>query len=156
MSNAAATLVGQNLGAQRPDRAEQSVRTAAWYNTIFMVFVSVLFFFAASPIVDFMNKDPEVQKVAIRALNIVSIGYIFYGIGMVLTNSFNGAGDTRTPTIINLFCFWAFQIPVAYVLAVLLDLGPTGVFLAILLTEMMVTVVSFLIFRKGRWKKVKV
>ena len=156
MSNAAATLVGQNLGAKHPDRAEQSVRTAALYNTVFMVFVSLVFLFAASPIVDFMNKDPEVRKVAIRALNIVSIGYIFYGIGMVLTNSFNGAGDTRTPTIINLFCFWAFQIPVAYALAVILDLGPTGVFLAILLTEVMVTIVSYLIFRKGRWKKVKV
>lgn len=156
MSNAAATLVGQNLGAQQPDRAEQSVRTAAKYNTIFMVFVSLLFLFGAGPIVDFMNKDPEVQKVAIRALNIISFGYIFYGIGMVLTNSFNGAGDTRTPTIINLFCFWAFQIPLAYILAVTFDLGPTGVFLAILITEMSVTVVSYLLFKKGNWKKVKV
>jgi Na+-driven multidrug efflux pump len=156
MSNAAATLVGQNLGAGRPDRAEQSVRTAAKYNTIFMVFVSLLFLFGAGPIVDFMNKDPEVQKVAIRALNIICFGYIFYGVGMVLTNSFNGAGDTRTPTIINLFCFWAFQIPVAYTLAVIFDLGPTGVFLAILITEMFVTVVSYLIFKKGNWKKVKV
>jgi putative MATE family efflux protein len=156
MSNAAATLVGQNLGAGRPDRAEQSVRTAAKYNTIFMIFVSLLFLFGAAPIVDFMNKDPEVQKVAIRALDIISFGYIFYGIGMVLTNSFNGAGDTRTPTIINIFCFWAFQIPVAYTLAVILDLGPTGVFLAILITEISVTIVSYLIFKKGNWKKVKV
>ncbi len=156
MSNAAATLVGQNLGAGRPDRAERSVRTAVLYNLVFMVFVSLLFLFGAAPIVDFMNKDPEVRKVAIRALNIISIGYVFYGIGMVLTNSFNGAGDTRTPTIINLFCFWAFQIPVAYLLAVILDLGPTGVFLAILITEIAVTITSFILFKKGRWKKVKV
>jgi putative MATE family efflux protein len=156
MSNAAATLVGQNLGAGLPDRAEKSVRAAARYNAIFLLLVSGLFLVASGPIVDFINTDPAVDEVAIRALHIISLGYVIYGIGMVLTNAFNGAGDTRTPTIINLFCFWAFQIPVAYLLAVVLDLGPTGVFLAILLTETATMVTSWILFRKGRWKQVKV
>ena len=156
MSNAAATLVGQNLGAKRPDRAEQSVKTAAVYNSIFLVFVTLLFLFASGSIAAFMNNDPAVQAVAVRALHIISLGYVIYGIGMVLTNAFNGAGDTRTPTIINIFCFWCFQIPVAYCLAIVLDLGPTGVFLAILSTETAVTIVSFVLFRKGRWKEIKV
>ena len=156
MSNAAATLVGQNLGAGQPERAEQSVRTAAWYNTLFMIGVSLLFLFGSGPIVSFMNKDAGVVELATRALRVISMGYILYGIGMVLTNAFNGAGDTRTPTIINLFCFWAFQIPVAWLLAIILKLGPMGVFLAILLTEAVLTATSYLIFRKGKWKKVKV
>ena len=156
MSNAAATLVGQNLGAQRPDRAEQSVWTAARYNAIFMVGVTLLFLFGSEAIVAFMNKDPGVEKVAVLALRVVSLGYIIYGVGMVLTNAFNGAGDTRTPTLINLFCFWAFQIPLAYILAVVLGLGPLGVFIAIPVTEAAVIISSYLLFRKGRWKRVKI
>ncbi|MDO6433434.1 MATE family efflux transporter [Flavitalea sp. BT771] len=156
MSNAAATLVGQNLGAQRPDRAEQSVWTAARYNGIFMFIVTLLFLFGSDAIVSFMNKDPEVQKVAVLALRVVSLGYIIYGVGMVLTNAFNGAGDTRTPTLINIFCFWAFQIPLAYILAMALHLGPLGVFIAIPVTELAVIISSYLIFRKGNWKKVKI
>ncbi|HEY4061913.1 MAG TPA: MATE family efflux transporter [Puia sp.] len=156
MSNAAATLVGQNLGARHPERAEQSVWTAARYNALFLLVVSVLFLVWAEPIVGFINKEAAVEEVAVRALRIISLGYVIYGVGMVLTNAFNGAGDTRTPTIINLFCFWAFQIPVAYVLAIVLDLGPTGVFLAILLAETVITISSFILFRKGRWKQVKV
>jgi putative MATE family efflux protein len=156
MSNAAATLVGQNLGAQKPDRAEQSVWTAARYNGVFMLVVTLLFLFGSEAIVSFMNKDPEVGKVAVLALRVVSLGYIIYGIGMVLTNAFNGAGDTRTPTLINLCCFWAFQIPLAYTLAVVLDMGPLGLFLAIPITEAAVTAASYLLFRKGAWKKVKI
>jgi len=156
MSNAAATLVGQNLGAQRPDRAEQSVWTAAKYNSIFMVLVSLLFIFGSEVIVTFMNKDAEVVAYAVQALRIISLGYIIYGVGMVLTNAFNGAGDTRTPTLINLFCFWAFQIPLAYVMAVVMGWGPTGVFVAIPVTESAVTLSSWLIFRKGKWKKIKI
>jgi MATE family, multidrug efflux pump len=156
MSNAAATLVGQNLGANQPDRAEQSVRAVARYNALFMLFVTGIFLFASGPIVSFMNKDEEVQKIAIRALHIISIGYVFYGIGMVLTNAFNGAGDTRTPTIINLFCFWAFQIPIAWLLADVWGQGPSGVFLAILLAETAITITGYIIFRKGGWKKVKI
>jgi len=156
MSNAAATLVGQNLGAKLPERAEQSVWTAARYNALFLLVISVLFLVGAGPIVGFINKDAAVEEVAVRALRIISIGYVIYGVGMVLTNAFNGAGDTRTPTIINLFCFWAFQIPLAYALAIWVDLGPTGVFLAILISETAIAVASFIVFRKGRWKQVKV
>ncbi len=156
MSNAAATLVGQNLGAGHPERAEQSVRTAAWYNALFLLLVSILFLVAARPLVDFISPDPTIQDVAVGALHIICLGYVIYGIGMVLTNAFNGAGDTRTPTIINLFCFWAFQIPVAYLLAIEWKMGPTGVFVTILLTETAVTTTSYILFRKGRWKQVKV
>ena len=156
MSNAAATLVGQNLGAAQPERAVRSVRTVAGYNAIFMAIVTLIFLVGAGPVVTFLNKDPQVVAVATHALHIITLGYVFYGVGMVLTSSFNGAGDTRTPTIINLFCFWAFQIPLAYVLAITLGFGPTGVFTAIVLTESSLTVVSWLIFRQGRWKKVKI
>ena len=156
MSNAAATLVGQNLGAKLPDRAERSVRTAALYNALFMTLVSTIFLVAAGPIVSIINRDPGVEAVATMGLRIVSLGYIFYGVGMVLTNAFNGAGDTLTPTIINLFCFWAFQIPLAWFLAIFLKLGPKGVFMAILIAETSVTVVSFFLFRRGKWKKIVV
>jgi putative MATE family efflux protein len=156
MSNAAATLVGQNLGAAQPERAVRSVRTVAGYNAIFMAVVTLIFLVGAGPVVTFLNKDPQVVGVATHALHIITLGYVFYGVGMVLTSSFNGAGDTRTPTIINLFCFWAFQIPLAYVLAIPLGFGPTGVFTAIVLTESSLTVVSWLIFKQGRWKKVKI
>lgn len=156
MSNAAATLVGQNLGAKRPDRAVQSVWTAARYNAIFMFIVTLLFLFGSEAIVSFMNKDPEVEKVAVLTLRVVSLGYIIYGVGMVLTNAFNGAGDTRTPTLINLFCFWAFQIPLAYVLAIVTGIGPLGVFVAIPITELAVLISSYLFFRKGAWKKINI
>ena len=156
MANAAATLVGQNLGAKQPERAEQSVWTTAKYNAIFMAFVSALFLVASGPIVNFMNRDAQVEKIATLALHIVSLGYIFYGVGMVLINAFNGAGDTKTPTLINLFCFWAFQIPVAYLLAVGFGLGPKGVFFAIVTTETMVTLVALVLFRKGNWKKINI
>jgi putative MATE family efflux protein len=156
MSNAAATLVGQNLGAALPERAVRSVRAVAGYNALFMAVVTLIFLVGAGPVVTFLNKDPQVVGVAIHALHIITLGYVFYGVGMVLTSSFNGAGDTRTPTIINLFCFWAFQIPLAYVLAITLKFGPSGVFMAILLTESSLTVVSWVIFRQGRWKKVKI
>lgn len=156
LSNAAATLVGQNLGAGRPDRAEASVRIAAGYNALFMLLVSLLFLVASEPIVHFINRDPQVAAIAIRGLHIVSLGYVFYGIGMVLTNAFNGAGNTLTPMIINIFCFLAFQIPLAWFLSASLDLGPKGVFLAILISESSLTIVSFFLFRRGGWKRVKV
>jgi putative MATE family efflux protein len=156
MSNAAATLVGQNLGAQRPDRAEAAIKTAAFYNALFMTMVSLLFLLAAAPMVHFINRNPDIDAVATQGLRIVSLGYIFYGVGMVLTNAFNGAGDTRTPTIINLFCFWAFQIPLAWFLAIFLGMGPRGVFSAILTAESSLTVVSYFLLRRGKWKKVQV
>src|SRR5579871_6845621 len=156
LSNATATLVGQNLGAQQPQRAEESVWKTAKYNAIFMAFVSLLFLIASSPIVEFMNHDEAVQKVAIQVLHIVTAGYIFYGVGMVLMNAFNGAGDTVTPTVISLFCFWAFQVPIAYLMAITFNVGPKGVFFAIIIAETTVTIVTLIIFRKGNWKKVKV
>jgi putative MATE family efflux protein len=156
MSNAAATLVGQNLGAKQPERAEQSVWTAARYNTLFMILVSLLLLVWAEPVVGFVNKDPGVVAIGVRALHIISLGYVFYGVGMVLANAFNGAGDTRTPTVLNLVVYWAFQMPAAWIMAVKLNWGPTGVFIAILSAEMLITIASFVIFRKGRWKKVKI
>jgi putative MATE family efflux protein len=156
MSNATATLVGQNLGAKQPERAEQSVWKTAKYNAIFMLFVTLLFLLASEPIVSFMNPDPVVEKIAVQVLHIVTAGYIFYGVGMVLINAFNGAGDTKTPTIISLFCFWAFQIPIAYLMAITFGLGPKGVFLAIIIAETAITIVAFIIFRQGKWKKTKV
>ena len=156
MSNATATLVGQNLGAKQPERAEQSVWKTAKYNAIFMLFVTLLFLFASRPIVTFINPDPIVQNISIQVLHVITAGYIFYGVGMVLMNAFNGAGDTKTPTIITLFCFWGFQIPFAYLMSLTFKLGPMGVFLAIIVTETIVTIVSFIIFRQGKWKKTKV
>ncbi|WP_018611470.1 MATE family efflux transporter [Segetibacter koreensis] len=156
LSNAAATLVGQNLGAKEPGRAEKSVWITAKYNMIFMAIVTVIFFFFARPIVSAINNQNEVVVVAIQALQIVSLGYIAYGLGLVLMNAFNGAGDSRTPTYINLAGFWGFQIPLAYTLAIYLNLGPKGVFLAIVIAETALTIASYLIFKKGFWKNVKI
>ena len=156
MSNAAATLVGQNLGAGRVDRAEQSVRTASTFNVIFSLLVTLILLFLGGYIVSFINPDPSIGIVSVRALQIIAPGYVFYGIGMVMTNAFNGAGDTRTPTIVNFFCFWTFQIPLAWLLAIGLGFGPKGVFFAIVITETTISIVSFLLFRRGGWKRVKV
>jgi putative MATE family efflux protein len=156
LSNAAATLVGQNLGAQQPERAERSVWSTARYNTIFMIFVTLVFLLFAQPIVAFMNKDVTVESYAVLALRIVSLGYIFYGVGMVVTNAFNGAGDTKTPTLINIFGFWLFQVPLAFLLAIVFKLGPKGVFIAIVLAETGITIAGIIIFKKGKWKKVKI
>ncbi|MBS1742475.1 MAG: MATE family efflux transporter [Bacteroidetes bacterium] len=152
MSNAAATLVGQNLGAQQPGRAEESVIRTAKYNAIFMGTVSFILIAFANPVISFFTQDPVVKVYAIDAVRIVSAGYLFYGIGMVMVNAFNGAGDTRTPTVINLFCFWCFQIPLAYLLAKQFGLGPLGVFIAIPVAETAITITSCILFRKGKWK----
>lgn len=156
LSNAAATLVGQNLGAGQPGRAEQSVWKTARYNAIFMAFVSLLFVTCAEFFVRLLNSDRDVISTAVTALRIISLGYIFYGVGMVMINAFNGAGDSKTPTWINLFWFWAFQIPFAYLLAVTLQMGPKGIFTAIVVTETCITITSVIIFKKGKWKLVKV
>ncbi|MEP7233436.1 MAG: MATE family efflux transporter, partial [Ginsengibacter sp.] len=134
LSNAAATLVGQNLGAGQPERAEKSVWKTAKYNAIFMACVSALFLFCAEFLVGIITTEPAVVNIAVLALRIVSLGYVFYGIGMVMMNAFNGAGDSRTPTWVNLFWFWVFQIPVAYFVAVVLNWGPKGVFISIVVT----------------------
>jgi putative MATE family efflux protein len=155
MSNAAATLVGQNLGAKQPGRAEESVWKTAKYNAGFLVIVSLIFLLGARPIVIFMTQDPEVVRIAVQALRIISIGYVFYGVGMVVTNAFNGAGDSKTPTWINLFGFWTFQIPLAYFLAIVLHFGPQGIFFAIIMAESLITIAGIIIFRKGKWKLIK-
>lgn len=156
MSNAAATLVGQNLGAAHPERAELSVVKTAKYNAIFMAIVSLLFLLFADYIISFFTKEETVKQYAVNALRIVSAGYIFYGIGMVMANAFNGAGDTRTPTVINLFGFWFFQIPLAWLLAKTLQMGPTGVFLAIPVAETSIAIAAYILFRKGTWKLKKI
>ena len=156
MSNAAATLVGQNLGAQQPGRAEESVIKTAKYNAIFMGTVSVILFTLAPVIISFFTKDEMVAAYAIRAARIISAGYLFYGVGMVMINAFNGAGDTRTPTIINLFGFWFFQIPLAFVLAKIIGLGSVGVFIAIPVAEATITVAAYILFKKGKWKLKKI
>lgn len=156
MSNAAATLVGQNLGAKQPQRAEESVIKTAKYNAIFMALVSLVFLFFANPIIGFFSNVPEVQSIAVEALKIIAAGYVFYGIGMVMANAFNGAGDTWTPTWINLVCFWFFQIPLAYILAQYFKMGPTGVFIAVPVAETAITLTAFVLFKRGKWKMMKV
>ncbi|HEX8334168.1 MAG TPA: MATE family efflux transporter, partial [Segetibacter sp.] len=156
MSNAAATLVGQNLGANKPERAELSVIRTAKYNAVFMGVVSIFFIMFAHGIVSFFTQEEIVISYAVDALRIVSAGYFFYGIGMVMANAFNGAGDTRTPTVINLFGFWFFQIPLAYLLAKTLGMGPLGVFIAIPVAETAITIAAYIVFKKGKWKTNKV
>jgi putative MATE family efflux protein len=156
MANAAATLVGQNLGAKQPDRAEKSVWKAAFYNMIFLGSVTVIFFIAAHGIISFFNNTREVVEIGTLCLRIVCLGYVFYAYGLVMAHSFNGAGDTRTPTILNFFGFWLFQIPLAYVLAIVLEVGPEGVFWAISIAESCIAVAAIILFKRGRWKTVKV
>ncbi|HEY1023418.1 MAG TPA: MATE family efflux transporter [Flavisolibacter sp.] len=156
ISNAATTLVGQSLGANDSLRAEKAVLQTAGYNAAFMGLVSVLFLFFPGWVVGFFTEQAEVRQYAVSALRIISCGYIFYGVGMVMINAFNGAGDTRTPTIINVFGFWMFQLPLAYLLAKYLQWGPAGVFVAIPVAETAITIAAFVLFKKGRWKTVKV
>jgi putative MATE family efflux protein len=156
MSNAAATLVGQNLGAEKPERAAESVFKTMKYNIIFMALITVFTFTLGEWFISFFTNDVTVQRIAVDAIRIVSLGYIFYGIGMVMMNAFNGAGDTWTPTWINLIGFWFFQIPLGYVLAKFLNMGPEGVFIAIPVAETCIAIAAFLIFRKGKWKLKKV
>ncbi|HWY39030.1 MAG TPA: MATE family efflux transporter [Bacteroidia bacterium] len=156
LSNAAATLVGQNLGAKQLQRAEESVFITAKYNAIFMSFVMVLFLFCSGPIIRIFTQDEEVVKYGVKALQVIGSGYVFYGIAMVMTQSLNGAGDTKTPTVINFVCFWLFQIPFAYFLAKGLDLKSTGAFISIPVAETLIALVAWYYFKKGRWKEVKV
>lgn len=156
MSNAAATLVGQNLGAGEPLRAEKSVMQTAKYNALFMAIVSLLFLVLAPQIISFFTREPVVAAYAIHTLQIVGAGFIFYAVGMVMVNAFNGAGDTKMPTIINLFGFWLFQIPLAYVLALPFKLGPYGVLWAIPIAETAMSIAAIWLFKKGKWKLKKV
>jgi putative MATE family efflux protein len=156
LSNAAATLVGQNLGAKEMLRAEESALLTAKYNAIFMSFVMLVFLFFASPIIRFFSEDEAVIAYGIHSLRIIGAGFIFYGLGMVMTQALNGAGDTRTPTIINFVGFWLFQIPLAYFLSGVMKLGTTGAFIAIPVAESFIALMAWYYFRKGKWKEVKV
>jgi Na+-driven multidrug efflux pump len=156
LSNAAATLVGQNLGAGNPERAEKSVWKCAHYNMIFLFVISVIFFWQAEFFVGIFTSEVEVTKWGSMALRYICTGYIFFAYGMVIGQAFNGAGDTKTPTIINIICYWGFELPLAYLLAVTFGIGPAGIFISIALAVVLVAVVSILIFRKGKWKMVKV
>ena len=156
LANAAATLVGQNLGANEPERAERSVYKTAHYNAIFMGIVSIIYLIFAPQIIKLFTDVPDVVEYGSLCLRILASGYVFYGYGMVFIQSFNGAGDTRTPTYINLFCFYLFQLPFAYFVAIILDYGPVGVFWAITSAEVMVAVIGILWFKKGTWKTIQV
>jgi len=153
MSNAVATLVGQNLGAGKPDRAERSVWIVGLYNMVFLLGVMAVFLVGAEPLIALFSSDPAVQRLGAQCLRVVSYGYAFYGWGMVLVQAFNGAGDTVTPTWINLGCYWLFQIPLALGLSPAPGYGPLGVFLAITLAESLLAVVGLLVFRRGAWKR---
>ena len=153
MANAAATMVGQALGAGDPDRGERAVWKAGFYNMIFLGIVGLLFIFFAPQIIWFFTIDPNVTHYGVDCLRIVAYGFLFYAYGMVIGQSFNGAGDTWTPTIINLFVFWLWEIPLAYVLSIVLGLGPRGVFIAITIAFSTLAVVSGAVFRRGRWKR---
>ena len=152
LSNAAATMVGQSLGARKPERAERAVWQAGAYNARFLVAVGILFFVAAPLILRAFTSDPVVSDYAVHCLRIVALGYPLYAYGMVLTQSFNGAGDTWTPTWLNLLCFWIFEIPLAWGLSGPAGFGPSGVFWAIMASFSLLALASAVLFRRGRWK----
>jgi putative MATE family efflux protein len=156
LSNAAATLVGQNLGAGHPQRAEQAVWRTGLYNMLFLGIIGVVFIFSATPLVRLFTHDPAVVPLAASALRILSYGNIAYAYGMVMLQSFNGAGDTITPTIVNFFGFWILEIPLAWWLALHQGLRSTGVFLSIVIAQAAVALAGILLFRRGKWKKQKI
>jgi len=152
LSSAAATLVGQNLGAQKPDRAERSVWLTGLYNMVFLGIVTVVFVAFPEPIIRLFTDDPAVIPFGVDCLRIISYGNLAYAYGMVMVQSFNGAGDTFTPTVVNIFGYWLFQLPVAYWLAFHTSLGSKGVFAAIPIAEAAIALVGVILFRRGRWK----
>ncbi|HYO59418.1 MATE family efflux transporter [Archangium sp.] len=152
MSNAAATLVGQNLGARKPERAEQAVWRAGFYNMVFLGTVGLGFILFAQPLIATFTNDPQVAAIAVRCLRIVSAGFLFYAYGMVLTQALNGAGDTTTPTLLNLACFWGLELPLAWLLTGPLGLGPTGAFVSIAIAFSVFALLGAWVFHLGRWK----
>ena len=152
LSNAVATLVGQNLGAGQPDRAEASVWYIVKYNAIYMGFASLMILLFTRSIVGLFTDEPAVVEYAVQCLTIFAFAFVAWGAGMALSQAFNGAGDTMTPTWINVFCFWVVQMPLAYFLALGLDLGPVGVFWAVFASDILTGIVGFLVFRRGKWK----
>jgi putative MATE family efflux protein len=152
LGNAAGTLVGQNLGAGKDRRAEKSAWRAAKYNTIFMTTVGAVLMLFAPGIADFFSNDPDVIRLGTNCLRILGVGFPIYGVGMIMIQALNGAGDTVTPTVTNLICFWLVQIPLAYWLATAAGLGPNGVFVTIVVSESLLTLLGVIVFRRGRWK----
>lgn len=152
LSNAAATLVGQNLGAGLPERAELSVWQIVKFNGLYMGFASAMMLIFAKPLVALFIEDSVASEYAVQALWIFALGYIPWGIGMAIIQSFNGAGDTMTPTWINVFCFWIVQVPLAYSLALIFELGPVGVFWAVFVSDVLTGIVGYFVFRRGKWK----
>jgi putative MATE family efflux protein len=153
LSNAAATLVGQNLGAKQPERAEASVWRTGFYNMVFLGAIGVFFIFFAEPAVRLFTNDPAVVPLAASCLRILSYGNIAYAYGMVMLQAFNGAGDTVTPTIVNFFGFWVLEIPLAYSLAIPLHMRSSGVFLSIVIAEAAIAAAGIWLFKGGRWKR---
>lgn len=156
MSNAAATLVGQNLGAGKPERAEASVWRTGLYNMFFLGSIGVLFIAIAPQIISLFTSDPVVAPLAVNALRLFSLGNVSYSYGMVITAAFNGAGDTATPTVLNLICFWLCQIPLAWALAFHAGLGANGVYVAVVLSDSLLALLGVILFRRGKWKQVTV
>jgi putative MATE family efflux protein len=156
LSNAAATLVGQNLGARQPDRAEASAWRCGVYNMVFLGALGLVFLTIPGRLTGWFTTDPDVTRYAVDCLRIVATGYLFYGYGMVMSQAFNGAGDTATPAWINLGCYWGLQIPLAWTLAVPQGLGAGGAFWAIPAAEALLAVVAIFLFRRGGWKTKKI
>jgi putative MATE family efflux protein len=152
MSNAAATLVGQNLGAKKPDRAEKSVWMTAVVNMVFLIGVGILFLTYSEFLIRLFTDEVNVVRIGSECLHIISYGYIAYAYGMIMIQAFNGAGDTATPTKMNLFCFWLFEIPIAYMMAMKSGMNEYGVFWAIVMAESLLGLVGVLLFRRGSWK----
>lgn len=156
MANAAATLVGQNLGAGKPERAASSAWKTAFYNMIFLLLVAIIFFIFAETFIGMFNHSPKVIEIGKLCLQIICLGYLFFGYGMILGQALNGAGDTKTPTILNFICFWIIEIPLAYFLAKTLAWGPLGVFISIAFSESVLAVLCIWVFRRGKWKTIQV
>lgn len=156
VSNAASTMVGQSLGSRQPDRAQQAVLTAARYNVLFLGLVGVVFVLFAAPIVRIFTHDPEVSAMAERGLRIIALGFPLYAFGMVLMQAFNGSGDTRTPTRMNIGVFWLFEIPLAYALSRSGSIGANGIFVSVLSAYSLLALVAWLMFRRGTWQHQRV
>ena len=156
IANAAATLMGQNLGAEKPDRAATSVWRSAYYNAAFLSIIAVIYFIFAVPIISVFNDNENVIAIGAKALRIFSVGYLFFGFGMVINQAFGGAGDTRTPTLINFISFWLIQIPLAYSLVNFGGFGPEGVYWSVVISEIILVGIAVFIFKKGKWKTVKI
>jgi Na+-driven multidrug efflux pump len=156
MANAAATLVGQNLGAGHPERAEQSAWRAGYFNMIFMATVGVTYLLFAPFFIRLFTTEPVAVEAGSLALRILAGGYVFYGYGMILSQAINGAGDTSTPTVLNFICFWLIETPLAWLLALRLDWGQTGVYWAIVIAESILALGAMWVFRRGKWKTVRV